>query len=106
MSRLNTASASADPVDASAAAAGFASPHAIRFPRGIPGFEGCRSFVLMATEDEGPLRYLTAIDGPKAAFLVIDPRRVLADYQPRPYGRAAGHPASVRVSAPARARQA
>ena len=51
-------------------------PHAIRFPRGLPGFESCRSFVLMAPEGDGPLQYLKSIEGPTASFLVIDPRRV------------------------------
>jgi flagellar assembly factor FliW len=59
---------------------GLAVPHTIRFPRGIPGFEACRSFVLMAPEGDGPLQYLKAVDGPPASFLVIDPRRVMPTY--------------------------
>jgi flagellar assembly factor FliW len=56
-------------------------PHTIRFPHGIPGFESCRSFVLMTTDGETPLRYLTAVDGVRASFLVIDPRQVMPDYR-------------------------
>jgi len=56
-------------------------PHAIRFPRGLPGFEGCRSFVLMAPEDDGILQYLKSVEGPPASFLVMDPRRVLPTYR-------------------------
>lgn len=53
----------------------------IRFANGLPGFEACRGFLLMASEALGPLQCLKAIEGPAASFLVIDPRRVLADYR-------------------------
>jgi flagellar assembly factor FliW len=65
------------PADAGA----LQSPHTIRFPHGIPGFESCRSFVLMTTDGDTPLRYLTAVDGAHASFLVIDPRLVMPDYR-------------------------
>jgi flagellar assembly factor FliW len=67
--------------DVPAEAAALQSPHTIRFAHGIPGFESCRSFVLMTTAGDGPLRYLTAVDGAHASFLVIDPRRALPDYR-------------------------
>ncbi len=54
---------------------------AVRFPVGLPGFEACRSFVLMQNEALGPLQLLKAVEGPSASFLVIDPRRVLSDYR-------------------------
>jgi flagellar assembly factor FliW len=54
---------------------------AVRFPVGLPGFEACRSFVLMANEVLGPLQLLKAVEGPSASFLVIDPRRVLPEYR-------------------------
>jgi flagellar assembly factor FliW len=53
----------------------------VRFPGGLPGFEACRGFVLMASEALGPLQCLKAVEGPPASFLVIDPRRVLAEYR-------------------------
>ena len=53
----------------------------VRFPNGLPGFEACRGFLLMAAEQLGPVQCLKAIEGPAASFLVIDPRRVLADYR-------------------------
>jgi flagellar assembly factor FliW len=53
----------------------------VRFPNGLPGFEACRSFVLMTSEDLGPLQCLKAMEGPAASFLVIDPRRVLPEYR-------------------------
>lgn len=58
-----------------------ATRHAIRFPLGLPGFEACHSFVLMASEDDSPLQYLKSLEGPPASFLVIDPRRVAPTYQ-------------------------
>jgi flagellar assembly factor FliW len=54
---------------------------AVRFPVGLPGFEACRSFVLMHNDVLGPLQLLKATEGPAASFLVIDPRRVLAEYR-------------------------
>jgi flagellar assembly factor FliW len=55
--------------------------HAIRFPRGLPGFEGCRRFALMASEEDGPVQCLKSLEGPPASFLVIDPRRVVPTYE-------------------------
>jgi flagellar assembly factor FliW len=54
---------------------------AVTFPDGIPGFESCRSWVVMAAEDATPLRRLHALDGADAAFLAIDPRAVLDNYR-------------------------
>lgn len=53
----------------------------IAFPKGIPGFEACHGFVLMAPEGDSSLQYLQSVDGPPASFLVMDPRRVLAGYR-------------------------
>ncbi|MBI4264107.1 MAG: flagellar assembly protein FliW [Acidobacteria bacterium] len=79
MNRSHTASHAhaAAPVDTGL----VATPHAIRFPRGLPGFESCRSFVLMASETDGTLQYLKSVEGPPASFLVIDPRRVMPAYR-------------------------
>jgi flagellar assembly factor FliW len=59
----------------------LASPDTIRFPQGLPGFEKCRGFMLMASETLGPLQCLKAVEGPAASFLVIDPRRVMPEYR-------------------------
>ena len=56
-------------------------PDVIRFPKGIPGFEACRGFVLMTQEEDNGLRFLKSAEGPAASFLVIDPRRVLPGYR-------------------------
>jgi flagellar assembly factor FliW len=57
---------------------------AIAFPDGIPGFEACRQFVLLASEALAPLQRIDAIDGPAASFLCIDPSHVVPGYAARP----------------------
>jgi flagellar assembly factor FliW len=54
---------------------------AVSFPDGIPGFEECRRWVVMAAQDATPLRRLHAIEGGDASFLAIDPRSVLDGYR-------------------------
>jgi len=54
---------------------------AVTFPDGIPGFESCHSWVVMAAQEATPLRRLHAIDGQDASFLAIDPRGVLEGYR-------------------------
>jgi flagellar assembly factor FliW len=54
---------------------------AVTFPDGIPGFESCRRWVVMAAADGTPVRRLHAIDGVEASFLTIDPRAVLEGYR-------------------------
>lgn len=53
----------------------------LSFPVGIPGFERCRHFVLLSSDEWAPLQCLQAVDGPPASFLVVEPRLVLADYR-------------------------
>jgi flagellar assembly factor FliW len=52
----------------------------ITFPAGLPGFESCRSFVLMAAPGT-EFQCLSAVDGPAASFVVVDPRRVLPEFR-------------------------
>jgi flagellar assembly factor FliW len=52
----------------------------IEFPAGIPGFETCRRFVLVDSDELAPLRCLNALDPPGASFLTIDPRLVEPSY--------------------------
>ena len=72
---------SAAPQAAPIVAPPVTSPDTIHFPQGLPGFEACRGFVLMTSDSFGPLQCLKAVEGPAASFLVIDPRRVLADFR-------------------------
>ena len=55
--------------------------HVIGFPAGLPGFEACHSFILMQLEGNDEFHCLTALEGPNASFLVVDPRHVVPDYQ-------------------------
>ncbi|MEI6668821.1 MAG: flagellar assembly protein FliW [Acidobacteriota bacterium] len=53
----------------------------VEFPAGVPAFEQCRHFVVMAAPTIAPFQCLHAVDGPAASFLVISPRLVLPDYR-------------------------
>jgi flagellar assembly factor FliW len=52
----------------------------VEFPAGIPGFEGYRRFVLIASADLSPLGCLKALDSPDVSFLVIDPTLLYLGY--------------------------
>ena len=52
----------------------------VTFINGLPGFEACRGFVLLAAE-HGGLQHLESVEGPPASFLVVDPRRVQPGYR-------------------------
>jgi flagellar assembly factor FliW len=53
----------------------------ITFAEGLPGFEQCRRFVVVSSEDIAPLCWLQAVEGPAASFLAIDPRNVVEGYR-------------------------
>lgn len=48
----------------------------VAFPHGLPGFAECRSFVVFAAEAAN-FQWLTAVEGPPASFLTVDPRFVM-----------------------------
>lgn len=52
----------------------------VSFPLGLPGFEQARRFALISGSDFEPFQCLHGVDD-AVSFLVIDPRRVLADYR-------------------------
>ncbi len=43
----------------------------IRFPRGIPGFEGLREFLLVTREECEPFVFLTSIERPEVALPLL-----------------------------------
>jgi len=45
----------------------------IEFPAGLPGFEGCRRFILVVSDELKPLAYLRSLDPPEPSFLTVDP---------------------------------
>jgi flagellar assembly factor FliW len=53
----------------------------VTFPNGIPGFESCHRWVVLAADSHTPLRRLHAVDGAEASFLALDPRQVLEGYR-------------------------
>jgi flagellar assembly factor FliW len=87
MPRTLIAPAETEPFAASSPASGRSTPasrpepEAVSFPDGIPGFEACRRFVLLASETFAPLQRIDAVEGPSASFLCIDPRLVVPGYQ-------------------------
>ena len=52
----------------------------ILFPAGLPGFEACRRFVLMYSEELDPGVCLKSLDERGPSFFLIDPRRVAPEY--------------------------
>ena len=68
---------SLQPIDTSAPPDG----DVVTFPEGLPGFESCRRFVLVAAGDAAPFSVLQALDPPEPSFLVIDPALALERYR-------------------------
>jgi flagellar assembly factor FliW len=54
---------------------------------GLPGFEGCRRYVLVTAPEMAPFTCLHGLDAPAPSFVTIDPRLVVAGYQ-QPLGAA------------------
>lgn len=49
-------------------------PRVVEFPSGIPGFETCRRFVVIASPEIAPLTCLRSLDPPPASLMAVDPR--------------------------------
>jgi flagellar assembly factor FliW len=58
-------------------------PNIIEFLEGIPGFEGCRRWVLIGSDELAPLRCLLAFDAPEPSFLTVDPVVIVPEYRYR-----------------------
>jgi flagellar assembly factor FliW len=54
----------------------------ITFPKGIPGFEKSREFVLASIPDYVPFEWLICIDGSLLRFAIINPMLFRPDYSP------------------------
>jgi flagellar assembly factor FliW len=52
----------------------------VTFPHGVPGFETCRRFVIVAPAETAPFAWLQGLDAPEPAFLAVDPRLVVPGY--------------------------
>lgn len=55
----------------------------LHFDDGIPGFEGLRSFILLSVDEYTPFKWLQSLDDTDIAFVVIDPKVVVKDYEVR-----------------------
>ncbi|MCC7124533.1 MAG: flagellar assembly protein FliW [Acidobacteria bacterium] len=54
--------------------------NAVTFITPMPGFESCRRFVLASAPGIEPFAALGGLEGDRPAFLAIDPRLVMPDY--------------------------
>ena len=70
-----------EPVADGAAVDAVKADSVVTFPSGLPGFEACRSFVLLSAPEMEPLQQLRSVAGPEASFVGIDPKRVLPGYR-------------------------
>jgi flagellar assembly factor FliW len=53
----------------------------IRFAEGLPGFQECRDWVLLADGKNAALAWLQSVDRPEVAFAVVSPRRHVPGYR-------------------------
>ena len=81
MTTINSQGAATTRVDTAFGTFQVAPHDVIEFPAGMPGFEQCRQFVLLSSDELAPFQCLQSVDGPAASFLVIDPRRAPPDYR-------------------------
>jgi len=68
-------------IDAGAGELAPRSEDVVAFPDGLPGFEACRRFVVMSLDDAPPFQCIQGLDGPRPAFLTINPTLVLRRYR-------------------------
>ncbi|HZO90471.1 MAG TPA: flagellar assembly protein FliW [Chthonomonadaceae bacterium] len=54
----------------------------IRLPEGLIGFEACRQFVVVRSEERNAFRWLQSLDEPAVAFPVVEPGEFRPDYAP------------------------
>jgi flagellar assembly factor FliW len=55
----------------------------VAFPNGIPGFEQCRQYGLLALEEEEPFLRLLSLDQPTVGFVLVDPVLIWQEYGPQ-----------------------
>lgn len=54
----------------------------IFFPKGVPGFEDHRKWILVG-DDESPIKWLQSLDDEDVALPVLSPNMVSSDYDPQ-----------------------
>ncbi|WP_434564563.1 flagellar assembly protein FliW [Thermoanaerobacterium thermosaccharolyticum] len=55
----------------------------LNFDDGIPGFEGLHNFILLSIDEYTPFKWLQSLDDTDIAFVIIDPKVVVKDYEVR-----------------------
>ena len=53
----------------------------IVFPDGLPGFEACRRFLVLTSDDTQPFQCLQGLEASRPSFMTMDPARVLPGYR-------------------------
>jgi flagellar assembly factor FliW len=61
----------------------YDSQSVIRFPLGLPAFEDCLEWLLLADRHTDSMAWLQSVARPEVAFGVVSPRRVVPGYQLR-----------------------
>ena len=54
----------------------------IRFPEGLPGFQG-RAYVLLHRDESPMIEWLQSVDEPGIALMTVDPADLLIEYRPK-----------------------
>ena len=54
----------------------------VEFPNGVPGFERCKRYGLLALDEEAPFLRLLSMDDPNVGFVLMNPMQVWGDYNP------------------------
>ncbi len=57
-------------------------PAEIFFPEGIIGFEKHKEYAIINEKSKEPFFWMQAKDNPEAAFIIIDPKEFMAEYDP------------------------
>lgn len=53
----------------------------IAFPKGIPGFENEKGFIIIPIEENGPFYYLQSVGNPELCLLIANPFIFFPDYE-------------------------
>ena len=55
----------------------------VTFPEGVPGFERFHRYGLVSVDEEAPFLRLLSVDEPSLGFVILNPRTIWADYNPK-----------------------
>ncbi len=59
----------------------FSEEAVLFFPQGILGLSHLKKFVLCEGNDLAPFKYLVSTESPEIAFLLLNPKEILTDYE-------------------------